>query len=127
MSNGLTCPYCEQQAQLTTGDYIYPHRKDLASKQFWVCWPCDAYVGCHGSSNRPLGRLANEELRKARTAAHAAFDPLWRSRRFSRTRAYVWLASQLGIKTSECHIAMFDVEKCKSTVAAVYSLSEVAS
>lgn len=120
----ITCPHCDRQAELTTGDYIYPHRKDLESKPFWVCWPCDAYVGCHNGSTRPLGSLANEETRKARSAAHASFDPLWKSKRLSRTKAYAWLAQQLGIKTSECHIGMFDVEKCRSTVTAVQGITE---
>lgn len=43
----LTCPYCGKPAQLVGGDVIYPHREDLHEKKFWLCTPCNAYVGCH--------------------------------------------------------------------------------
>lgn len=67
----------------------------------------------------PLGRLANAELRQAKRAAHAAFDPLWQSRRMSRRSAYAWLAQQLGIAVEDCHIGMFDTESCQRVIAAV--------
>jgi hypothetical protein len=41
------CPYCNGRAALLTGRDIYPHRGDLASKPFYVCRPCGAWVGCH--------------------------------------------------------------------------------
>ena len=122
----LTCPYCGKPAQLTTGDYIYPHRHDLADRYFWTCWPCEAYVGCHKAGARvgmqisdgtlPLGRLADSRLRAAKLQAHAAFDPLWRSRQVTRRQAYHWLAEQLGIPVKECHIGEFDVQQCKRVV-----------
>lgn len=66
-------------------------------KQFYLCAPCDAYVGCHqGTTNAP-GRLANTELRAAKMAAHAAFDPLWQSGAKKRGAAYAWLATALGL------------------------------
>jgi len=79
----VTCPYCQSAAKLVGGRAIYPHRPDLAAKRFWQCKPCDAYVGCHeagngqGDGTKPLGRLANAELRKAKKDAHYAFDRLW--------------------------------------------------
>jgi len=61
----------------------------------------------------PLGRLANAELRSAKSAAHAMFDPLWKSKKMRRSQAYSWLAAQMKIKPEDCHIGMFDVEQCK--------------
>ena len=129
----LTCPYCGKPAQLTTGDYIYPHRHDLADRHFWVCWPCDAYVGCHAKGAQvgrvtsdgtlPLGRLANAALRKAKSRAHAAFDPLWRSGNMKRRQAYGWLASQLGIPVDDCHIGMFNEQQCARVEAVCYILA----
>lgn len=120
----VICPYCDKPARLVTGHAIYPHRPDLLGKKFWLCTPCDAWVGCHPRNKKhkhtgaePLGRLANGELRKAKQAAHAAFDPLWRSKTMSRKEAYQWLASQLGISPQNCHIGMMDVDSCKSVVA----------
>ena len=117
----VTCPYCDSPAQLVTGVTIYPHRSDLHDKRFYLCTPCDAYVGCHPGTERPLGRLANAELRQAKMAAHAAFDELWKrttpAGTFDRTSAYQWLADQLRIPRAECHIGMFDVERCRLVVA----------
>jgi hypothetical protein len=115
MSEAIKCPYCDGDAQLVWGDRIYPRRRDLFAAQFYLCIPCDAYCGCHPGSTRPLGRLANAELRKAKMEAHAAFDPTWRGHR-SRSGAYAWLAEQLGIERKDCHIGMFDVEMCRKVV-----------
>lgn len=95
---------------------MYPHRPDLHDKRFYRCAPCAAWVGCHPGSANPLGRLANAELRKAKSAAHTAFDPLWKSKRMRRKEAYGWLAERLGVKKNECHIGMFDVADCKRVV-----------
>lgn len=111
------CNYCKQDSELVSGDIIYPHRKDLHSKWFYLCKPCDAYVGCHPDTQQPLGRLANAELRKYKSCAHAAFDPYWRSGKVSRSQAYQALAARLGILVKNCHIGMFDVHTCKRVIA----------
>lgn len=116
--NDLLCDYCQEPPELVTGKAIYPHRKDLYSKQFWLCNNCGAYVGTHKNSpgHKPLGRLANAELRLAKGEAHSAFDPLWRTGARTRTEAYNWLANQLGIQIYDCHIGMFNVATCKRVV-----------
>lgn len=119
--HGVTCPYCSALAKLVDGRTVYPHRDDLAIKMFWRCGPCDAWVGCHPGTTVPLGRLANAELRAAKQAAHAAFDPLWKAKARienipkgqARGAGYAWLAAQLGIDRAKCHIGEFDVETCK--------------
>lgn len=119
------CPYCHRDAGLVGGDIIYPHRPDLHAKQFWLCAPCEAYVGCHeagkgfGDGTRPLGRLANAELRLAKSAAHRAFDPMWKAGPMSRKQAYFWLASRLGIDIKDCHIGEFDVAMCHRVIQIV--------
>lgn len=116
----MICDYCHNEAQLVSGDIIYPHRSDLHHLHFWQCVPCKAYVGCHRGTTRPLGRLANAELRQAKQDAHVAFDELWKRTTpvgsFDRYGAYTWLAWQLGIDRAECHIGMFDVETCRRVV-----------
>lgn len=106
----MICDYCGRQTDKVTGADIYPHRPDLKSKVIYRCVPCKAHVGCHPGTDRPLGRLANADLRKAKMAAHAAFDPS------ARAEAYQWLAEALGISRDDCHIGMFDVETCKRVV-----------
>jgi hypothetical protein len=110
------CPYCQNSSMLVTGAEVYPHRPDLVQLYFYRCQPCDAFVGCHPGSTKPLGRLANAELRRAKSAAHAAFDPLWKQGAMHRSSAYAWLAQMLGIAGSDCHIGLFDVEMCNRVV-----------
>lgn len=112
------CPYCGNEPELVNGAAIYPRRPDVASRAFYLCTPCGAHVGCHPGTINPLGRLADLELRKAKVAAHAAFDPLWRSGGMKRVEAYRWLAGVLGLPKSECHIGLFDVSQCSAVVAA---------
>jgi hypothetical protein len=111
------CPYCGAESKKVTGRAIYPHRPDLYRKTFYQCAPCDAYVGCHPGTVKALGRLANAELRKAKSAAHRAFDDIWRNKHMSRSQAYSWLAASLGIEKKDCHIGMFDVDMCMHVVA----------
>ena len=110
------CPYCGQHSKLVKGDVIYPHRPDLAQKNFYLCEPCDAYCGCHPGTVNPLGRPANKELRLLRSRAHLLFDRIWKSGRMSRTAAYTLLASRLGIDVQKCHIGMFDAYKTRRTI-----------
>lgn len=109
----MKCDYCGGPARLVTGKVIYPFRGDLHHKKFYQCEPCEAHVGCHPGTETALGRLANPELRRAKMAAHAAFDPLWKYYGYSRTGAYQWLSSALGIDAKACHIGMMDVATCQ--------------
>ncbi len=116
IAHGMVCPYCVTGSSTATGKDVYPHRPDLASKNFRICWPCAAWVGCH-DDGRPMGRLANAELRKAKQEAHLAFDVLWEKRGMSRKAAYNFLAARLGIDAKGCHIGMFDIDLCHRVVA----------
>ena len=119
----IICPYCNNPAECVSGQVAYPHRRDLWRKQFWVCVPCDARVGCHGKSDKPLGRLADDKLRQARGRAHRVFDPLHRRGSMSRSQAYAWLAEALGVTAEECHIGEFDVDQCKRVVEVCHANS----
>lgn len=118
------CPYCEQFSKRVKGRDIYPNRVDLKSKTFYECKRCKAYVGCHKGTDKPLGRLANPELRYYKKLAHKAFDPLWRAEdsELSRTDAYAWLAKKMNIPASKCHIGMFDVHQCIEAIRLVNCL-----
>lgn len=108
------CPYCGAQSNLVTGDQVYPHRPDLYDKIFYLCAPCGAYVGIHQGTLIPLGRLANASLRKLKSAAHAAFDPIWKTGKMRRGQAYAWLTRQLEMKS--VHIGEADEELCKKII-----------
>jgi hypothetical protein len=109
----VVCNYCGNPAELHDGLAVYPDRKDLAERRFWVCWGCAAWVGCHRDTDNPFGSLANEELRSARIAAHAAFDPIWQQELMPRPDAYAWLAQELGIPRSHCHIGLMELDNCR--------------
>lgn len=116
--NVVLCPYCQQGAKLVSGEKIYPHRKDLYTLKFWVCEPCWAYVGTHkDKDNKPLGTLADADLRKVRSYAHEAFDQKWRCGEMSRSDAYAWLSEALGVSVLKCHIGSFDRATCKKVIA----------
>jgi len=89
---GVICNYCGRHADLYGGLDVYPDRKDLTDRQFWVCWSCDAWVGCKEGSDDPFGELADEALRAARIAAHKAFDPIWEQELMTKREAHDWLA-----------------------------------
>lgn len=112
-----TCPYCGQQSEKVSGDMIYKGRPDLASKWFYRCQPCDARVGCHPKSDRPLGTLANAALRRLRSEAHALFDPLWKEHKLfpNRGDAYSWLQMRLG-RSEAVHIGESDEETCGAII-----------
>lgn len=114
----LECPYCQNSADLVNGNAIYPHRPDLDHKLFWLCSPCNAYVGCHPGTSNPLGRLANAELRQWKMAANRWFDPIWRDGSMTRRKAYSWLAGHLGLAVKKTHIGLFDVETCQRVIQA---------
>jgi hypothetical protein len=120
----VTCPYCDANAPLVTGAKVYPHLPHLHHKRFYLCSPCNAYVGCHDGTTRPLGRLADAALRHAKIAAHAAFDPLWQSHQMTRSAAYRWLRKELNISEHDCHIGKFDVETCRRVVQLCRQRSE---
>lgn len=113
VDQSVTCPYCNQPARWVDNAEIYGKRYG-SSYMAWWCQPCDAYVGCHKNTKRPLGTMADKDTRGARMKAHGAFDPIWKSRELSRSAAYRWLNQQLG---REVHIGEATVEQCNEIVA----------
>lgn len=116
----VVCNYCGRPAELHGGLAVYPDRKDLEDRQFWVCWPCDAWVGCKTGKDEPFGDLANEELRVVRIAAHKAFDPVWENELMTKHEAYQWLSHALGIPRGECQIGLLKLEHCSRVSQAVW-------
>jgi hypothetical protein len=92
----------------------------------WLCRKCGAYVGCHknGKGDKPLGRLANPELRKLKMRGHELFDSFWKaaikhrgwSKGKSRAAAYKWLAGEMNIPESECHFGMMGPDRCSRAI-----------
>lgn len=107
----ITCPYCKAPGRLASAASVY--RGGLASKSVWVCsnFPtCDAFVGAHEATGKPLGSLANKALRGLRKACHAKLDPLWRSGEFIRKDLYGLAATFFGKR--EFHVAALRDAEC---------------
>jgi hypothetical protein len=118
----MKCPYCNSPVLLKDSAFLY---HGISYGLVYVCskYPvCDAYVGVHKSTRKPLGRLANAELREWKMRAHAYFDPLWKSKRYTRTRAYAIVSDMLGKPLWETHIGMFDVQDCKDLIESIKHL-----
>src|SRR3546814_7735975 len=99
-------------ASLTDGRTIYPHRHDLYSKPLWLC-ECGAYCGCHRGTTAALGSPFGPVTRTARSLAHAAFDPLWRTKQMTRPDAYSWLSKATGITRERCQMGMLPAAAAK--------------
>lgn len=65
------CDYCGRRAEYVDSKVIYGKSYGM----IYLCRNCMAYVGVHKGSDKPLGRLANAQLRHWKKEAHAAFDP----------------------------------------------------
>ena len=108
----VTCPYCNVPALLVDSAVVFPASRGL----IYLCfnWPeCDARVGCHGVSHKPLGTPARKLLRGLRIKTHAVLDPFWKEGHLSRCGVYNKLAKAMGIPFSKCHIGLFNEEQCQ--------------
>jgi hypothetical protein len=108
----MKCPYCGNDANYGPNEEFYGRRFGR-SYMCYYCKPCDAYVGTHNNTTKPLGTLANQELRDWRKKAHAAFDPFWQKFEMTRKDAYEMLKTKFG---REIHIGEADVETCKRII-----------
>lgn len=127
MNKKIYCCGCEADvdARLTSGEEIYPHRKDLHSLPFWRCDTCKNYVGCHHKTKnrtRPLGCIPTKEIKNARKHIHKILDPLWKTKRFSRGDLYNQLSKRLG---REYHTA--DLRSLEEARLIYKSIKEIAA
>ena len=61
----IYCCECDKDIQpwKCYGSKVYPHRKDLKDKVFYMCGTCENFVGTHKESKKPLGNIANKEIK----------------------------------------------------------------
>lgn len=119
----MKCPYCNKEAQWVSNEAIYGFRVGR-SYMIWWCQPCDSRVGCHNNTKKPLGTMANANLRVLRVKAHREFDKMWQhgeSGIVSRKEAYKILTSGMAylgmIKDGEeAHIGQMNIDQCKAVM-----------
>lgn len=118
------CRYCQQEAALLrVGQQGYPYYRDYGP--VWCCVSCQAWVGCHPGTEKPLGGLANATLRDLKMQAHALFDPMWEakmrkegcSKGRARRAGYRWLAEQMGLPVKLTHIGYFNEDECRKAIS----------
>lgn len=90
--------------------------RNYGSGYIYRCKQCGAYTGTHKSNPRkPLGILADAEMRKLRCKCHSIFDHRWHNRK-ERSEEYRKLAARLGLPEEECHFAKMDKETLKKAL-----------
>ncbi len=113
------CRYCGGKVELVSAEVIYGNstaRLGLENESIYLCRTCNARVGCHRGSTRPLGNLANEVLRLKRMETHQVFDAFWKAKGMTRTAAYRWLAQSLCISDKRAHIGSFEMDTCEQVI-----------
>lgn len=110
----ITCPYCGAAAVLREGSYVYGERS--RGEMLYVClnYPkCDSYVGVHHGTQKPLGTLADAELRNKRIKTHRIFDQIWKNNLMTRKEAYRWMEYFMGLPRHSGHIGKFSEYRCQ--------------
>lgn len=119
----VTCK-CGGRVELVENSEIYNGRSYGDWPYAYLCRGCKAYVGLHPQTDIPLGTPADKETRVARQNCKQVFEPIWRNKVMSRTKAYAWLAKRLGIDVADCHFGLFDADQCYRAAAACAELSK---
>ena len=123
------CRYCGGVIRLVPAETVYgssANRLGMRNEKIYQCQNCNARVGCHKGTNRPLGNVANEVLRLKRIETHQAFDSYWKRRHMSRTAAYKWLARKMDLPAETAHIGGFEMDQCQKVIDLCRSEKEAA-
>ena len=115
----LYCPYCGGLAGLRPAEYVYGERNLNPDNYLYVCsgYPsCDSYIGVHKKSMRPMGTLANGDLRHKRIEAHRALNKVVQAGVMTKHGAYIWLQNRLCLREKDMHIGMFSEYRCEETI-----------
>jgi len=108
------CRYCGGKVILSPASVLNGKK---AQGEIYLCTNCNASVGAHKETKKPMGTLANKVLSMERAEAHRVFDALWQKWGLSRSKAYEWLAVQMSLPKHRTHIAYFDIEQCERVIS----------
>lgn len=109
----VVCPYCGHEAKFASSRHFYG--MDYKTNVYY-CDLCDARVGTHKGSTKPLGTMANAQLRVLRTKCHAFIDPYWKKGKYSRSTVYKRMAKAMNLAPEDTHIGMFDEAQCRQLI-----------
>jgi len=105
----MKCEYCGKEAEYIDSKDYY----GVSYGMIYLCRDCDAMVGTHKNSGKPLGRMANKELRELRKKAHNMLDVLWRNGYMGRQKVYELMYKETGVK----HIGWTDINDCRKVIS----------
>lgn len=110
------CRYCGGDVQKVDDEELYG---ESYGSELYLCQDerCQARVGCHPDGS-PLGILADRELRRWRSVAHEAFDPIhdaWDSD-ISRDGAGYYIQQALDVPEAKTHIGMLNISEVKNLI-----------
>lgn len=116
MTQKVICPDCGADMILRqTTKYQF---KNGANRVFYGCsrYPdCQAIRPSHPDGT-VYGVPGDKETREWRMKAHAEFDRLWKSYKYSRNEAYSFLANLMQLPAGKAHISSFTKEQCQELV-----------
>lgn len=110
----IYCCECKKDIQpwRCYGSKVYPNREDLKSLVFWLCGTCNNFVGSHKNckkgNERPLGVIANKEIKNARQHIHKILDPLWKDGKYLRKEVYSIISKKIGKEYHTAEIRTLD-------------------
>ena len=118
----IKCPYCGAHAAYRPAAVVYGEStfKKSADTYLYVCsrWPsCDTYVSAHKKSKKPMGTLANRELRHKRMLAHQSLNAVGKHYKMEKQDLYIWLQAKMAFTEEQTHIAMFSEYRCDQVIA----------
>lgn len=115
IAESMVCPFCGGAVEFVDSAKVY-HGRSYGMAYVCSNWPeCDAYVGTHPGTARPLGTLADSNTRLWRRRAHSWLDQLWQGGEMTRTEVYTALAKYFS--APEIHVGQSDAERCRQIIA----------
>lgn len=73
-------------------------------------------LGHTKKSMRPMGTMADSNLRNKRIEAHRALDAIWKNGYMTKHSTYIWLQNRLNLREKDTHIGKFSYYLCEQTI-----------
>lgn len=111
------CDFCDSPVNLRENKEVY-------GKNFGQ-WPwiylcsndnCKAFISCIKGTYKPVGTLANHELRELRKQISLWLRQLVEEGPFTEIGAKDWCAAWIGVKLDEFKIAKLSVKQCQTII-----------
>jgi len=121
----LYCPYCGRKAKMVTRDFVYGENARDKDEFMYICsGGCDAYVYCHNGTTKPMGKLANKELRQARIKAHKTMTIILNNGFMTKGELYKYLDVKM-IAGRHFHIAESDLYNCNEAIRVMKNIIDI--